>query len=88
MGTFFLLAEVAHSAASELGEAEAHGGFGLNFDILESNLINLAILIGLLFYFGRSFLGKVLGERREKIETAIKEAEQRQKEAAAALSDA
>ncbi|MBW4575708.1 MAG: F0F1 ATP synthase subunit B [Aphanothece sp. CMT-3BRIN-NPC111] len=88
MGTFFLLAEAAHSAASELAEAEGHSGFGFNFDILESNLINLAILIGLLFYFGRSFLGKVLGERREKIETAIKEAEQRQKEAAAALSDA
>ena len=88
MGTFFLLAEVAHSAGAELAEAEGHGGFGLNLDILEANLINLLILIGALVYFGRNFIGKVLSERREKIETAIKEAEQRQKEAAASLSDA
>ena len=88
MGTFFLLAEVAHSAVAELAEAEGHGGFGLNLDILEANLINLLILIGVLVYFGRNFIGKVLSERREKIETAIKEAEQRQKEAVASLSDA
>ncbi len=87
MGTFFVLAEVAHSAASELAEAEGHGGFGLNLDILGSNVINLAILIGVLVYFGRGVLGNVLRERRSRIETAIKEAEQRQKEAAAALSD-
>jgi F-type H+-transporting ATPase subunit b len=88
MGTFFLLAEVAHSAGSELAEAEGHGGFGLNTDIFEANLINLAILIGVLFYFGRKLLGNILRERRSRIETAIREAEQRQKEAAAALSDA
>nr|WP_199329565.1 F0F1 ATP synthase subunit B [Coleofasciculus sp. FACHB-1120] len=88
MGTFFLLAEVAHSAGSELAEAEGHGGFGLNTDIFEANLINLAILIGVLFYFGRKLLGNILSERRSRIETAIREAEQRQKEAAAALSDA
>jgi len=88
MGTFFLLAELAHSAGSEVAEAEGHGGFGLNFDILEANLINLLILIGVLFYFGRKVVGNILSERRSRIETAIKEAEQRQKEAAAALSEA
>jgi F-type H+-transporting ATPase subunit b len=88
MGTFLLLAELAHSASSELAEAEGHGGFGLNFDILEANLINLAILIGVLFYFGRKVVGNILSERRANIEAAIKEAEQRQKEAVAALSEA
>lgn len=83
MGTLLLLATAASEAESELG----HGGFGLNTDILETNLINLVIVIGVLFYFGRGFLGKVLSERRATIETAINEAEQRLKESAAALSD-
>lgn len=62
-------------------------GFGLNFDILESNIINLAIVIGILIYFGKGFLGSKLEERREAIETAIKEAEARQKQAASALAE-
>jgi F-type H+-transporting ATPase subunit b len=66
--------------------AEGHG-FGLNFDIFETNLINLSIVIGVLVYFGRGFLGKALSERRSQIESAIQEAEQRKKEAAAALAD-
>ena len=62
-------------------------GFGLNFDILETNLINLAIVIGVLVYFGKGFLGSKLEERREAIETAIKDAESRQKKAAASLAE-
>lgn len=62
-------------------------GFGLNFDILETNLINLAIIIGVLFYFGRGFLGSKLKERREAIEEAITEAEMRQKKASSALAE-
>lgn len=77
MGTVVLLAT----------EASHKGGFGLNFDILETNLINLIIVIGLLIYFGRGFLGKILSERRSSIEEAIKEAEKRQKDAAAALAE-
>ena len=62
-------------------------GFGLNFDILETNLINLAIVIGVLVYFGKGFLGSKLQERREAIETAIKDAEARQKKAASSLAE-
>ena len=62
-------------------------GFGLNFDILETNIINLAIVIGVLIYFGKGFLGSKLQERREAIETAIKDAEARQKKAAASLAE-
>ncbi|MEM0981121.1 MAG: F0F1 ATP synthase subunit B [Cyanobacteria bacterium P01_H01_bin.58] len=65
--------------------ASEEGGFGLNFDILETNLINLVIIIGVLVYFGSSFLGNILSERRSTIESAIKGAEGRQKKAAAAL---
>jgi len=86
MGTFLLLATAGSAAASELAEAAGEGGFGLNFDILETNLINLAIIIFVLFYFGRKFLGRILTERRSTIETAIQEAEKRQRDAASALA--
>jgi F-type H+-transporting ATPase subunit b len=81
MGNFsFLATEAAHVVES--------GGFGLNFNLLETNLINLSIIIGVLFYFGRKVLGNILGERRSRIEEEIREAEKRQKDAAAALADA
>lgn len=67
--------------------AAEEGGIGLNFDILETNLINLAIIIGVLVYFGSKFLGKTLSTRRAAIEEAIAEAEQRKQEAATALAE-
>lgn len=77
MGTILILATEVHE----------EGGFGLNLDIFETNLINLAILVGVLVYFGRKVLGQILSERRAKIAQAIQEAEDRQKQAAAALSE-
>jgi F-type H+-transporting ATPase subunit b len=73
MGTFFYL---------------ANEGFGLNSDILETNVINLAILIGLLLFYGRKFLTQLLTERRSKIEAEIQSAEQRAQKAAGDLADA
>lgn len=67
--------------------AMEEGGFGLNFDILEANLINLALLLGILFYFGRKVITDVLSARRTKIAQAIQEAEQRQQKAANALAE-
>lgn len=86
MQTLLLLATAALPLLAEVPEAEAHG-FGLNFNILETNLINLAIIIAVLVYFGRGFIGKALVERRSRIETAIRDAERRKQEAAAALAD-
>ena len=68
--------------------AEAHKGFGLNFDIFETNIINLSIIIGVLVYFGRGFLNTTLGDRRSAIEEAIQEAEARAKSAQSQLSEA
>jgi F-type H+-transporting ATPase subunit b len=85
MNTFSFLATAAAEVAAEGG---SEGGLGLNFDILETNLINLVLIIGVLFYFGRKFLGNILSERRANIEEAIREAEKRQKDTAAALADA
>jgi F-type H+-transporting ATPase subunit b len=67
--------------------AEAGEGFALNLNLLDTNLVNLAIIIGLLVYFGRGFLGKTLSERRSQIETAIKDAEERKRKAAVALAE-
>ena len=69
-----------------LAAAESRG-FGLNLDFLEANLINLAIIIAVLVYFGRGVLGKTLSERRAKIEEAITEAETRKSQASSALAD-
>ena len=68
--------------------SEVEGGFGLNLDIFETNIINLAILIGVLFYFGRGLLTKILTERKAGIATEIQAAEKSAKEAASALSEA
>ncbi|ACK71035.1 ATP synthase F0, B subunit [Gloeothece citriformis PCC 7424] len=78
MGTLFILATEASEAAES--------GFGLNLDILNTNLLNLAILVGVLIYFGRNSLGKILSERREKIAQEIQEAESRASNAAKALA--
>lgn len=77
MGTFLLLAAEAEGA---------EGGFGLNIDLFETNIINLALLIGILFYFGRKVLTNILDERRSKIAAEIAEAEQRLKEGQTALA--
>lgn len=88
MGTFLLLMAQAGAVGSELAGKEGEAGFGLNTNILDTNLINLAIIITVLFVFGRKVLGNTLKTRRENIETAIKSAEQRAKDAATQLKEA
>lgn len=66
--------------------ATEEGGFGLS-DVLETNLINLAIIIGVLVYFGSKFLGNTLSARKAAIEEAISDAERRKQEAASALAE-
>ncbi|MEB3335607.1 MAG: F0F1 ATP synthase subunit B [Cyanobacteriota bacterium] len=66
----------------------SHGGFGLNFNLFETNIINLAIVIAGLVWFLRGFLGGILQRRREAIVTELREAEERLKIAGAALAEA
>ncbi|YAI81537.1 MAG: F0F1 ATP synthase subunit B [cyanobacterium endosymbiont of Rhopalodia sterrenbergii] len=75
--SFFILATEAHESSK--------GGFGLDSNLLETNLLNLAILIGVLVFYGSKVLGKVLSERRLQIADAIQKAEERQRKAANAL---
>jgi F-type H+-transporting ATPase subunit b len=65
-------------------ESEA-AGFGLNLDILETNLINLAVVLGLVVYFVGGVLKKILAERSAAIEVEIQAAEKRQADAKALL---
>jgi F-type H+-transporting ATPase subunit b len=73
--------------ATEAHEVAEGGGFGLNLNILETNLINLAILVGVLIYYAPKTLGKTLSERRSQIAEEIAEAEERQQQAAVALAE-
>lgn len=69
-------------------EAGAESGFGFKFDIIESNLINLAIIFVLLIVYGGRVVGNILKERRAKIEAEIKSAEARARESKEALATA
>ena len=60
----------------------------LNFNPLETNLVNLVIVIGVLFWFLRGFLGGILERRRAAILQDLQDAEMRLKTASDELSKA
>ena len=60
----------------------------LNFNPLETNLVNLAIVIGVLFWFLRGFLGGILERRRSAILQDLQDAEGRLKKASEELTTA
>jgi F-type H+-transporting ATPase subunit b len=63
-------------------------GFGINHDILETNLINIIILIALLVYVLGNFLKENLSSRQEQIIASIQEGEKRLNEANERLAEA
>lgn len=63
-------------------------GIGLNLDILETGLINIIALIGILIYAGNDLLMPVLAERNNTIIANVKDAENRLIEAETRLSEA
>ena len=60
----------------------------LNFNLLETNLVNLVIVIGVLFWFLRGFLGGILERRRSAILQDLQDAEARLKTATEELTKA
>ena len=60
----------------------------LNFNPLETNLVNLAIVIGVLVWFLRGFLGGILERRRQAILQDLQDAESRLAKATEHLSKA
>ncbi|MFZ0407778.1 MAG: F0F1 ATP synthase subunit B [Cyanobium sp.] len=63
------------------------GGFGLNLNLFDTNIINLAIVIAGLVWFLRGFLGGILERRRATILADLKDAEDRLAAAAASLAE-
>nr|NP_569615.1 ATP synthase CF0 B subunit [Psilotum nudum]Q8WI29.1 RecName: Full=ATP synthase subunit b, chloroplastic; AltName: Full=ATP synthase F(0) sector subunit b; AltName: Full=ATPase subunit I [Psilotum nudum]AGC26779.1 ATP synthase subunit b [Psilotum nudum]BAB84202.1 ATP synthase subunit CF0 I [Psilotum nudum] len=64
------------------------GGFGLNTNIFEINIINLGIVIGLLVYLGEGVLTNLLVNRKQTILSTIRDAEERYREATDKLKQA
>ncbi len=66
----------------------ASEGFGLNLNLFETNILNLAVVIFGLYKFLPGFLGKILERRRTSILSDLKDAEERLLQANNALSKA
>ena len=66
----------------------SHGGFGLNLNVFETNIVNLAIVIFGLYKFLPNFLGGILERRRAIILADLKDAEERLATATSSLSQA
>ncbi len=63
-------------------------GFGLNFNLFETNILNWAVVVFGLYKFLPGFLGKMLQKRREGILLELKDAEDRLIKASQALDKA
>ena len=66
----------------------ASEGFGLNLNIFETNILNLAVVVFGLYKFLPGFLGKILERRRTSILSDLKESEERLAQAQDSLSKA
>jgi len=66
----------------------ASEGYGINLNLFETNLINLVIVIGVLGWFLKGFLGGILERRRQAILHDLDDAETRLKKATADLAQA
>jgi F-type H+-transporting ATPase subunit b len=65
-----------------------NGSIGLNLDILETGVLNIIALVGILVYTGKDFLGSILQERKDTIVKSVQDAEDRLDEANRRLSEA
>lgn len=66
----------------------SEGGFGLNLNLFDTNVINLAIVIAALVWFLPKVLGGILKTRRAAILSDLQDAEQRLQETTTALAAA
>nr|YP_009526107.1 ATP synthase CF0 B subunit [Dianthus caryophyllus]YP_010938475.1 ATP synthase CF0 subunit I [Dianthus cincinnatus]YP_010938643.1 ATP synthase CF0 subunit I [Dianthus barbatus]UFP05430.1 ATP synthase CF0 subunit I [Dianthus chinensis]CUA65729.1 ATP synthase CF0 B subunit [Dianthus gratianopolitanus]CUA66485.1 ATP synthase CF0 B subunit [Dianthus moravicus]AOV85438.1 ATP synthase CF0 B subunit [Dianthus caryophyllus]AXT18012.1 ATP synthase CF0 B subunit [Dianthus caryophyllus] len=58
-----------------LGHWPSAESFGVNTDILATNLINLSVVIGVLIFFGKGVLSDLLDNRKQKILNTIQNSE-------------
>nr|YP_010304397.1 ATP synthase CF0 subunit I [Monoon laui]ULM62314.1 ATP synthase CF0 subunit I [Monoon laui] len=59
-----------------LGYWPSAGSFGLNTDILATNLINLSVVVGVLIFFGKGVLTDLLDNRKQRILSTIQNSEE------------
>ncbi len=59
-----------------LGYWPSAGSFGLNTDILATNLINLSVVLGVLVFFGKGVLSNLLDNRKQRILKTIRNSEE------------
>nr|YP_009670611.1 ATP synthase CF0 subunit I [Passiflora lutea]QCX29919.1 ATP synthase CF0 subunit I [Passiflora lutea] len=52
------------------------GSFGLNTDILATNIINLSVVLGVLIFFGKGLLSDLLANRKQRIWNTIRNSEE------------
>jgi F-type H+-transporting ATPase subunit b len=65
-----------------------HGGFGINTNIFETNIINLAVVVGIAISFVGNNLNALLEDRRKTILNNLQEANQRATDAQEKLNAA
>nr|YP_010231241.1 CF0 subunit I of ATP synthase [Nephroselmis pyriformis]QSV37310.1 CF0 subunit I of ATP synthase [Nephroselmis pyriformis] len=63
-------------------------GFGFNGDLLDTNILNLAAVLGILIYFGGELVGSLLETRKQTILKSLQDAEERYQEALEKLQQA
>jgi len=78
-----LLNQTLNSFSTQISDQ----GVSLNTDIFETNLINIVLLAGGLFYLLSGALSESLSERQQKIVGAIQESEERLQEATTRLTE-
>uniref|UniRef100_UPI0030E2D8A5 ATP synthase CF0 subunit I n=1 Tax=Eremogone griffithii TaxID=1701062 RepID=UPI0030E2D8A5 len=59
-----------------LGHWPSAESFGVNTDILATNLINLSVVIGVLIFFGKGVLSDLLDNRKKRIFNTIRNSEE------------
>nr|BBF90998.1 ATP synthase CF0 B chain [Pherosphaera fitzgeraldii] len=64
------------------------GTFELNKNILETNIINLSVVLTVLIFFGKGLLSDLLYSRQDRIFTAVQNAEELSKSALDKLKEA
>lgn len=65
-----------------------HEGFGLNGNILETNIVNLSVVIGIVVSFGGDALRSLLENRRQTVLATLEQANERAREAKQRLEEA
>ena len=95
LSLWFNDANLAHQTASKfwLTQDSANitsplGEFGLNFDIIETNILNLGVVIAVVIYLGGDVLTSLLNDRKQKILGTLKSADERFLEAQQKLEEA